>query len=425
MAGRSGTVWFGDRRVGRLREDADRELLFAYDPDWLAGDGFPVSVSLPLNRGDAWVDGGDFFGGLLPEGATRTRIARRLGLDENDETGLLLAIGADCAGALCILSDDAADEPAPSASTGPEPLDESALVSILRSAGEYAAQLTGEARRFSLAGAQDKLPVIVEGERLYLPDRHHPSTHILKFETVPRVCLAEYMGACMAAECGLTVAMPEFRQLDGQPWLLVPRYDRVVGESQSVRRLHQEDLMQALAEPAILKYQRQGGPGLDRIARLLREQVSQPARAIPALRDWQIVNVLIGNWDGHAKNLALLYREGSAVPELAPFYDLVSIEFLNQSGRGEYSRDLALAVGQAFTPEKIGLEDWQAFARDLGIPARPLLKRVAELADAMPARARRAREQFADAWGDHGVLDTLERVIAARSRWVLNTVRSK
>lgn len=418
MPGRRAGVWYGDQRVGRLQEDDQHQLLFAYDADWLNGDGFPVSLSLPLSCGDAWVDGSDFFGGLLPEGAARRRICQRLGIDVEDDTGLLFAIGADCAGALSVLP-EGREPPDTKVSEPLQPLPERELDSVLRSAGHNAARLTGEARRFSLAGAQDKLPVILDDHDFFLPDHARPSTHILKFETYPRVCLAEYMGSEIARRCGLAVVETGFEQLNDSPYLLIVRYDRDVDSEGCVRRLHQEDMMQALAMPSMLKYQREGGPNIGQIAELLRRHADRPAQAIARLRDWQILNVLMGNWDGHAKNLAFCYRPGSTVPQFAPFYDLVSIEFLNQAGRGDFSRDMALAVGSSFTPERIGRADWVQFARDLGVPPRPLLQRVQTLAESVEGHLQAARGEFADRWGDDGVLDVFERTVRKRCRWVL------
>lgn len=421
MAGRAGTVWYGERLVGHLRETDARDLLFAYDPGWLDGEGFPVSISLPLGQGNEWVNGGAFFGGLLPEGAARIRICRRLGIDEADDTGLLLAIGADCAGALSIFP---GNEPDRDRDTTIHTLDADALLDIARSEGRNAGRLTGETRRFSLAGAQDKLPVIADGGRYHLPDRTHPSTHILKFETFPRVCLSEYLANRVAASLGLDVVETQYERIgdEGIPYLHIRRYDRTGRPPRGVERLHQEDLLQATGEPGILKYQRDGGPSLARIAALVREHEANPATAIGRLRDWQVFNVLMGNWDGHAKNLAFLYRPGSAVPRLAPFYDLVSIEFLNQAGNENFSRELALAVGGAFVPERIGRDNWRGFAEALGIPSRPLFERIRELAERVPDAVREARSSYAERYGDDGVLDVFERVIDKRCSWVLKTV---
>ena len=46
-----GRVWHGERLVGQIQEDGERQLCFSYDRDWLDGGGFPISVSLPLLYG--------------------------------------------------------------------------------------------------------------------------------------------------------------------------------------------------------------------------------------------------------------------------------------------------------------------------------------------------------------------------------------
>ncbi len=97
--------------------------------------------------------------------------------------------------------------------------------------------------------------------------------------------------------------------------------------------------------------------------RLLPAHTARPAEALAQLRDWQILNCLIGNWDDHGKNLALLYGPGQAVPTLAPFYDLISIEFLNLLRPGTWARDMAFAIGEHHEPERITRSDWLTFAR--------------------------------------------------------------
>ena len=101
-----GRVWHGERLVGHVREDGESHICFTYDRDWLDGGGFPVSVSLPLWYGDDELKAHAWFVGLLPEGAARDRVRLRTGLQrEKDDMGLLLRIGADCAGALSVLPD--------------------------------------------------------------------------------------------------------------------------------------------------------------------------------------------------------------------------------------------------------------------------------------------------------------------------------
>lgn len=421
MKRRAGRVWWNRRLVGHLRED-DRGLLhFAYDRDWL-GAGFPISVGLPLAMGEQERNAHSFFSGLLPEGGMRQQICRRQGIAEQDDTGLLLAIGGDCAGALSILPADAQ----PEAEGNPaQRLDPATLAALIRRRGTELPGGTLSPPRFSLAGAQDKLPIGCDADGYWLPDTTHPSSHIIKFETIKRVCFAELMANRIAAALGLPVVETAYRvQQEGAhayPWLLVRRYDRLEVDGRLLR-LHQEDMMQALGEPVGLKYQSDGGPSMAAIAEFVRQHLDRPAQALGLLRDWQIVNFLIGNWDGHGKNLALLYRPGAATPLLAPFYDLVAIEFLNQITPGSYAREMALYIGDERTPERIGGRHWSAFAQQLGIPPKPLLRRVEDLAAALPEVARNCRAEFAAAHGDQAVHHQLDRSIDKRCRATLNAL---
>ena len=423
MTGRRGDVWYGDRQVGTLIDDGPRTLRFAYDGEWTAAGGFPISVRLPVSLGDEAVEAHAFFEGLLPEGRVRQRICRQLGIALEDDVGLLLAIGEDCAGALSILPAGVEPKPvqAPAKSLAAEEINR-----LIRSLGADATMLTGGTRRFSLAGAQEKQPVIFDGEAYGLPDRTNPSSHILKFETVPRVCFAEFMANDIARRLGLPVVASEYHRSgergDMVPWLRIERYDREHDSSGQLRRLHQEDLLQALGVPTVLKYQRDGGPSIGQVAEILREHTARPVETLGLLRDWQIFNYLVGNWDGHGKNLALLYTFGEAVPTLAPFYDLVAIEFLNLVRPGTWARDMAFSIGTRYVPEQITRGDWEGFARDLGMPPKRVLARLEELASQLPDIASRALEAFTENFGDEAVYDNLKKSVQRRSRWVLNSV---
>ncbi len=193
----------------------------------------------------------------------------------------------------------------------------------------------------------------------------------------------------------------------------------------NVNRFHQEDLLQAIGEPTALKYESDGGPSLSRIASVIREKVAEPADAILHLRDWQMFNYLVGNWDGHAKNLALLYGQDGSASKFAPFYDLVAIEFFNVISPGQWARKLAFKIGQHDTPEEIGREDWIHFADDLGIPGTPTINRLNDLAKHLPDIARESRVTFAAEHGDKAVYGKFERYILKRCKWVSKQLNSK
>lgn len=109
--GRQGVVRLDGRPVGSLDESADRRFVtFRYDAVYLADPAsVPVSLTIPLSAEPLETWGlHPFFRNLLPEGWLRAVALSKLRIAEDDELGLLLALGADCAGAVEIIPADAA-----------------------------------------------------------------------------------------------------------------------------------------------------------------------------------------------------------------------------------------------------------------------------------------------------------------------------
>ncbi|MCA9598181.1 MAG: type II toxin-antitoxin system HipA family toxin [Myxococcales bacterium] len=409
MTPRRATVWHGQTPVGVL----SGALRFTYDADWLSS-GFAISLSLPLSEGE--MDGEAFFSGLLPEGLARQRICRQYGLPESDDAALLLAIGRDCAGALAVLPEgEGHDETA-----APVTMTEEDLARLVATRGQ-ALPTSSERIRFSLAGAQDKVAVILDADGMRLPTAQHPSSHILKFESMRWVCFAEHAANELARELGLNVPRVRYRAHPEGPYLEIERYDRGRDGHGTLFRLHQEDMMQALGLSATLKYQEHGGPDLGLVSERIRRHSSDPVRDVAALRDWQIFNYLAGNSDGHAKNLALLYHPETRAPRLSPLYDLACIEHLNRLGL-HFDRKLAFYVGGNNLPEQITKHDWNTFAKALGVPPKSMLSRLQALAERLPQLARNVRQRFADEFGDNQALGRFEESIADRCAWTLRSV---
>ncbi|WP_027389845.1 type II toxin-antitoxin system HipA family toxin [Chrysiogenes arsenatis] len=424
MSHRQGTVWWQTELVGHLNENEHTLMEFRYAEAWLTGKPFPISISLPIEARDTWQAAHSFFAGLLPEGAMRQRVSRQYRIAENDDMGLLLAIGGDCAGALSVLPIGVISSELP---IEPQLIDETTFERLVAHRGILGgSSLSTSPPRFSLAGVQDKLPVISDQGRFFLPDAHNPSSHILKFETIKRVCFAEYIANQMACKLGLNVVPTQYQTKslgkNGFAWLLIDRYDRMQSADGRLVRLHQEDILQALGMPTHAKYQSDGGVSLRGIGEMLRHYLALPAKALAQLRDWQIFNFLIGNWDGHGKNLALLYTPGSAAPTLAPFYDLVAIEFLNQLTPAQYAREMALYIGDEKIPERITKPQWQLMAKHLAMPPKPLLERVAHIAEQLPYIATQCRAEFAAQHGDTAMYEKLVNMVSKRCRWTLETL---
>ena len=108
-ANRRAVVCLDGRRVGVIEETKDGySTTFRYDPDYAASaDAVPVSLTIPLALGEVTTAGlHPFFKNLLPEGWLLDLAIRKLRIDESDDFGLLIATGADCAGAVEVHPDE-------------------------------------------------------------------------------------------------------------------------------------------------------------------------------------------------------------------------------------------------------------------------------------------------------------------------------
>lgn len=386
------SVWWGDRVVGRLRS-GDGGLRFRYAATARPADR--ISASLPV---DASHDlPGTFFSNLLPDGDLRDRLARRLGVSPEDDFAMLAAVGGDCAGALSLLPEGAR----PTVAQGRRPLTANALRRAMQQGSP--SLLADDGLRLSLAGAQDKLPVVLSAGRLYLPEGAAPSTHILKLpsERFRGLSENELVMRLLAERAGLRCAAARLWPLPGRAGnaLLVTRFDRDAGA-----RVHQEDLCQALGLPPSKKYETDGGPTLADVVRVLAAESSAPALDLEQVLRWQIFNVLCGNADAHAKNLALLRLPGQTA--LAPFYDLVCTRQW-----GALSPRLAFSVGGSHDPGAIGARHWRGAAKDWQVAPGFLLDLVAEASSAIKAALSGLRDEAADLGVPAPLADTVAKIV--------------
>ncbi len=412
MSPRTLEVWCFDEHAGVLTDGADG-LELAYSDAWLAGRRPPLSQSLPLNGSYTSAAVAAFFGGLLPEGVPRERLARNLGASVDNDFGLLEALGGDTAGAVSLLP--AGSSPGPDGG-GVEWLDDRELVRLIDElpSRPMHADEDGE-YRLSLAGAQDKLPVVVAGDgRIGLTRGRTPSTHILKTAiadldgTVANEALCLAIGRALGVETVL--ATP--RRLDGREFLLVERYDRRRTDG-NVRRLHQEDLCQALGVPVRRKYQNEGGPGLADCFALLRRAVAVPARDAVALLDAVALSFLVGNHDAHGKNFSLLYLPDSDKAGLSPAYDVLST--VAYAKTRPVSRKMAMSIGGEYRPDYVRPRHLDRLLAEAGLGAAAARRRLRGLADEAPAAVRDARETLAGEGWEAPVLLRVAEIVERRA----------
>jgi serine/threonine-protein kinase HipA len=398
-------IWWDGRLVGQLTQDKHGELGFTYALEWLSDEAAqPLSASLP-KRAEPFSrrECRPFFGGLLPEESQRDAAAQALGVSRANDFALLDRLGGDVAGALQLLP-PAEGPTAPAPDQRPTPLDDAGLIRVLDALPVRPLLAGEEGLRLSLAGAQSKVPVVLVDGAVALPAPGQPTTHILKPPISRFAATTENEAFVMrlAAAIGLDVAPVEARIVQDRTFLLVQRYDRVIGDDGFVRRIHQEDFCQALGVPPETKYASEGGPTFKDCFALLRRVAERPAVDVLKLLDAVIFNVIAGNADAHGKNFSILY--GHEGPRLAPLYDLLATV-----AYPDLSPKFAMKIGKRATLAELDAKGWAAFAADAGLGLPLIRRRVAEISKGVVEKAtavaselsrpgldRMAVEQFAD-----------------------------
>lgn len=390
VSSRELNVFLDGRLAGRLHQSPGGAVTFNYDPDYLGAEQpTPLSLSMPLTRVDhpnrivtAWLEG------LLPDNlAVREEWGRRFQVSPRNAFSLLRFVGRDAAGAVQVLpigveSSDAAPSDVRMRALSLAQLSNLLRELTVRDAGWEVGAASG---RWSLAGAQNKVALYRSPDGTWgVPEGSTPTTHILKptradsrFEDLH---VNEFVCLRAARYLGLIAAEVELADVEGVPTLIARRYDRRLRAGQWLR-LHQEDLLQALALRPERKYQADGGPGLKQIAGVF-SALAMPDRTHVrrTFFDQLVFNVLVGGTDAHAKNYSLLLN-GSRVG-LAPLYDTASYApYLNT---GESLRS-AMRIGQSWRVGDVTARDWGETGRLFGQSAEESLARVAQLRDGLPA----------------------------------------
>lgn len=402
-------VWLLGRYAGQLTQ-ADGRLGFRYAPEWLqAADAVPLSHSLPL-QSEPFDEKATrpYFAGLLPEGENRRQIAQTLHISRQNDFALLDSIGGECAGGVTLLERGQPLE-APPAEVAVRWLDDGELLAILDELPHRPMLAGEEGLRLSLAGAQDKLPVVFDAGRLGLPLRNTPSSHILK-PAIPAAQGSVFNeGFCLtlARRLQLPAAAVSIGSVAGSAYLLVERYDRIREPDGPVQRLHQEDFCQALSVPPEYKYQSEGGPNLQQCFDLLRTTTRPSVPHVLVLLDYVIFNALIGNHDAHAKNFSLLYTAGRTV--LAPMYDALSTAvYANLTDR------MAMKIGSKYKFTEVEARHWDQFAQAAGLAPAQVRRRVLALAARLPTEASELHRDFIARGLDHVVLSQIVELIERR-----------
>ena len=409
-------VWLFADRAGTLAL-ADGRLNFAYAPAWLSRpDALALSASLPL-QAEPFDDrqARPFFAGLLPEGQMRRLIAQQFQVSAQNDFALLDHIGGECAGAVTFLPQGQALS-VPAGNDEVQWLSDDEVVAMLDELPRHP-MLAGKAGlRLSLAGAQDKLPVVFDGERIGLPRNGTPSSHILKpaIHAAPDSVVNEGFCMALAEAMQLKPAKSKVHAVADRPFLLVERYDRLIDAQGQRQRLHQEDFCQALGVVPETKYQNEGGPDLARCFDLVRRATRPNAPQVLRLLDYVIFNALIGNHDAHAKNFSLLYPGKTAV--LAPLYDTLSTAVYPA-----LTPKMAMKIGSKYKFTEVQARHWDQLAVGAGFTRAQAKRRILELAKSLPSTARELQSAARFSFAGNALV---ERIIALiEKRCALTTRR--
>lgn len=402
-------VWLFADRVGTLAL-VDGRLSFCYTAGWLPlPNAVALSHSLPL-RAEPFDDreARPFFAGLLPEGQMRRLIARQFQVSGQNDFALLDRIGGECAGAVTFLA-PGQTLPAPAQADDVQWLSDEDVVALLDELPRRPMLAGKDGLRLSLAGAQDKLPVVFDGERLGLPRNGTPSSHILKppIHAVEDSVINEGFCMALAEALQLKPARSKVHVVMNRRFLLVERYDRMVDARGRRQRLHQEDFCQALGVVPEMKYQNEGGPDLAQCFELVRRATRPSAPQVLRLFDYVIFNALIGNHDAHAKNFSLLYS--GKTPVLAPLYDALSTAVYPT-----LTPKMAMKIGSKYKFSEVEARHWEQFAEGAGLAKAQARRRILALASLLPPAARTLQSDREYGFGENNVVQRIVTLIEQR-----------
>lgn len=356
--------------VGKLSIDEQQLYQFQYEQGWLNNpNAFALSCSLPLQRASfTHRFSYAFFSNLIPEGDLRYKIARLLGISEGNDFAFLEAIGGEVAGAIS-LTPKAIKQDQLLKNTQRN-LSSEELALVVKQLESQPFLVNEEGLRLSLAGAQNKLPLIYRDQIFALPLGQTPSSHILKPDprrkSIPKLAVNEAFCMTLAKRCRLDSASVELLTIANQHCILVQRYDR-----QQNQRLHQEDFCQAMGIVPFNKYESEGGPSFADCSRLISQYSSRPAADKKRLLQWMLFNYLIGNADAHGKNLSFLQQPERVI---SPFYDLLSTAIYP-----ELNQRMSMKIGGENRPKWLMKRHWEKYCNTTQIPFKMLQREANNL----------------------------------------------
>lgn len=404
--------------IGRVTTNARARLTFTYDEKWRsAPNAYPLSISMPLaltEHPHRTIE--SFLWNLLPDNqAILDAWARKFQVSARNAFALISAVGEDCAGAVQFVPPERLDAVLQPTPHEIEWLDEAAIANRLRLLREdqSAWRIPRDTGQFSLAGAQPKTALLFEDGRWGVPSGRVPTTHILKPPSVHFHGHVENEHFCLelARAIGLPVADSRIMRFQDELAIVVQRYDRVRTPAR-LRRVHQEDVCQALGIPPTRKYQNEGGPGVRDIVELLNTYSTDAGQDVDTFLDAIAYNWLIAGTDAHAKNYALLIGEQSRV-RLAPLYDVASI--LPYPEFDAERIKLSMKIGREYRLRDIGSRQWRKLAGEVRRDPDALIERVRSITAQLPDNVTDVSNRIAQEGVTHATVTRLADVLTTRA----------
>jgi serine/threonine-protein kinase HipA len=375
--------------AGRVVADKSGRLSLSYEKAWRESPlSYSLSLTMPLAaitypHKPVW----SYLWNLLPENPNVLQgWAQQHHVSAGNPFKLLAHVGADVPGAAQFVPPEQRAE----IQSEQHPVIEWISIDQLRErliqlrADVSAVRRPGDIGKMSLPGAQAKTAFYWDGQtdRWGVPGGRTPTTHIIKPCVAGLDGLVENEHLChdIAARLGLPAARSFVLTLD-EPYIVVERYDRLppAPGSQLPRRIHQEDMCQALGLMPTRKYQEDGGPGIQQITRLIRRVSASPEVDVERFLKANMFNWLIGGTDAHAKNYSFLIGAGDEI-RLAPLYDLSSQLPYPDS----VAQRLSMKIGDHYDFARVTPADWRALARSCALDEEQIIGMLIDIARALP-----------------------------------------
>ncbi len=380
-------VLLDGRTAGTLTRGATAgSYTFTYDENWQRDpSAFPLSLSIPLSSRTH--DGprvSYYLRGLLPDNESRLNaLAAEYKIDPDDPFALLSHVGEDCPGAVQFARQDRLSAIEGDGAQTIKWLTDRELARILRDLqSSDPDRSTVNIGQFSLPGALAKIALTwnPKTRRWGRPSGRAATTHIIKppLRRVKHHNENEHLSLELARAVGCDAASSSILRVEDQVAIAVERYDRE-RRGAIVRRLHQEDISQALGVNPRLKYANEGAPGIAEIVALLRDQSSEGLEDVYRFVRALAFNWVIGGTDAHPRNYSLLIGAKSRIA-LAPLYDLASALLLSPQ-TDPSDLPFAMTVARRKTLGTIDRAAWEEQGKQLRLNPQRVVDEIADLVE--------------------------------------------